>query len=285
MTLDPRTAGVYVRHNRKYGCDIYFLVNNSTIDFKGTASFACTGQAQLWNPWTGRTYSLKGRRTGDRTEITLSVPGYTGCFIVFGADPEDAREPEDEMWNFGPRATTIADRVEWAQTWSQERSIGASRVRYHALERPTWKLLDPDRVFSFGSPNGKEVGTASVDVGPFVRPGLAYEGLESIHALKPGVYHIELEAMTKNIDLWCIMPRHFDANGREVRDSSGGYNNEQHNLTLPGPHGWTRIGLTFNVPESVVETRILLFPMCKVYFTQPSSLAVRHAALRRVEPV
>jgi len=153
--------------------------------------------------------------------------------------------------------------------------VGDAEYHTELIEKPVWRLLDPDGGY-------KLVGGDVLTMGAYWRPGQAYEGFESCHRLEPGVYCVELEAALENIEMWCILPRHFDGKGSEVRDPSGGYFDEQHSLNIPGPHDWTRFAFTFNVPQGAEETRILLMPQDKVYFSKVSCFRVREAALSRI---
>ena len=280
VVLEPSFTGIYVLHRSKGGRDIYLLVNNSADTYEGNVSFRLNGRPQLWNPWNGRAYALKSAHNGDRTEAAIRIAGRTAFFVVFGADSESVAERDDAMWAFGPQSTSLQDRLNRARDAAQKRCLGDAHASRKDLPKPQWTLLAPDGQLTLAATEQEDA--VLLEIPPWRRLGCLYEGLEEGLSLDPGVYEIEMEVLAENLEMWALVPRH-SRNDEEVFDHSGNWLAPRHHLIVPGPHGWANMTFAFKVPEGADRTRILLFPLDKVYFSKPATLGVRRAGLRKLE--
>jgi len=75
-------------HRRLDGHDVYFLINDSPKPWQGRIDFAAAGQAEQWNPASGKAISL----TVDRP-FTLSLEPYGATFVRFSQPPPSPRQP------------------------------------------------------------------------------------------------------------------------------------------------------------------------------------------------
>jgi len=281
VILERPCRDIYVLHNRKAECDIYFLVNNSVNDYTGEVSFASTGTCQLWNAWTGRAYRVDSQSDGSRTAVALTLPGRTACFVVFGADEADASPADDSMWEFGPTATTLSEYAGWAAAASRQRYFGEDEPEPASggpAQQLSWRALTPEEGLSVASSQDGEV---IIQTPPWRRLGWVIEGAECELALEPGVYELELEARAENLDLWCAVPMHFAGHG-EIYEKGIDMMHWRHSLDAPGPHDWQAWRFSFKVPEGATQTRIVLFPLDKTLFSREAQLTVRGTFLRRL---
>jgi len=279
VVLEPETTDIYVLHKSKRGCEVYFLANNGVKDYEGRVSFSTLGEPQLWNAWHGKAYALEHQSTGKCTNVALHLPGRTACFVVFGADSIGLTEPDKAMWEFGPKPTTVRDRSEWAKTWHLKRYFPDAPVKRADARELDWGLLSPDSDLQLRGRSGGRA--ASVEVPTWRRLGYLLEGLESYQMLEAGVYELEFEALAENLDIWGVIPRHFGPEG-ELFEKGVTYVGARHSLSMPGPHDWVRVTFCFRIPDGAEQTSVLLYPLNKVYFSRPSTLAVRSASLCRL---
>ncbi len=84
-------------HYRKAGKDSYFFTNEDlTRNVCAEIIFRDPREAALYDPMTGRWYSVGQTRNGDKCQVKLSLAPYESAFIVFGeeADVEPIQKPE-----------------------------------------------------------------------------------------------------------------------------------------------------------------------------------------------
>ncbi len=88
VALVDTRAPVRTTHRRIDGHDVYFLINDSPRPWQGRIDCAAAGQAEQWNPASGKAISL----TADRP-ITLALEPYGATFVRFSEPPPSSRRP------------------------------------------------------------------------------------------------------------------------------------------------------------------------------------------------
>jgi len=83
LAVSPRNREIYYQHRKLDNGDAYFVVNNGDKPFAGKFTFRATGNAQIWDPLTGKTASVPARIADGARTVEVTVPGLSGVFVVF----------------------------------------------------------------------------------------------------------------------------------------------------------------------------------------------------------
>jgi len=88
VALVDAGAAVRMTHRQIDGHDVYFLINDSPRSWQGRIDFAAAGQAEQWNPASGKATSL----TVDRP-IAFAFEPFGATFVRFSQPPLSPRHP------------------------------------------------------------------------------------------------------------------------------------------------------------------------------------------------
>lgn len=83
VAVSPRTREIYCQHRALPSGDAYFIVNNGEKPFSGEFTFAAAGEAQIWDPATGKATPVTSKAVKGLTRVELTVPPLRGVFVVF----------------------------------------------------------------------------------------------------------------------------------------------------------------------------------------------------------
>jgi len=83
VAVTPRTREIYYQHRALPNGDAYFIVNNDDKPFIGKFTFRAAGEAQVWDPTTGKTTPVASKNAKGMIAVQLTVPPLRGVFVVF----------------------------------------------------------------------------------------------------------------------------------------------------------------------------------------------------------
>lgn len=268
VRLEQPAPYVYVQRRKAGLSDIYFITNIHWHGQTHCVHFPSHGAPQLWDPFTGKRYVLPYTPEADGCMAELRLDGYCGYFVVFGA-PGDALPAAPDMWKPCVQAPDAAAHAAALEQLTRERYTDVQPGA--AIETPPLALWSPR--------GGLTLDGGRLEVAPYYRPGDALEGAYCETRLSSGVWRVEVTAAPDNINSWAIIPRHYDADGKELIEKgiNGYWRNE---LPIVIPHGEQAFALWFRVPEGTVRTRMMVCPMCKRLFSEKAALDIRSFRLQ-----
>ncbi len=147
--------GIAFCHRATADRDIYFLANQKPVERRCSASFRITeGTPVVYHPVTDETTAADFSRQNGRTVVSLSLPAYGSCFVVFSKkstagteayrpSPRTPQELGAHRWDitFGETHLTLGNQALF--DWSQHAD---PRIRYysgHARYTATFKYRQP----------------------------------------------------------------------------------------------------------------------------------------------
>ncbi len=74
-------------HRKTSNADWYFVTAPKGSAFKGTLNFRTRGDAEIWDPVTGKTKAVNALLSGKYSRILVELPQAGSCFIVFQHNP------------------------------------------------------------------------------------------------------------------------------------------------------------------------------------------------------
>ena len=107
QTGNTKDNMIYFAHRKLVDADIYFMANRKDLAEETTFTFSAHGKsAQLWNPVTGKRYSLRMKESNDTgTSIDLYMAPREAFFVVFTDKQEEL--PAMEWYKPTNQAETI----------------------------------------------------------------------------------------------------------------------------------------------------------------------------------
>lgn len=137
LAMPPDVTGeVRWIHRRTDGADWYFVTPQKGESFKGTVSFHTTGNAELWDPLTGKTTTVKPNVSNGYTSIDLDLPQSGSTFIVFDrTNSEQQLHPATIPTNTLPLSDGREWTVEFPAGWGAPSEMKLTTLAY-------WKDLD-----------------------------------------------------------------------------------------------------------------------------------------------
>lgn len=273
--LSNSSPDVYILHLKKEQSDLFFIANNSYVDYNGTYVLPVTGTPQLWEPMNGKVYSLPFKTIDGKTYINARLAGWRAHLIVFDSTAKPC-EAYDFNGDYGyPKAegATLVSRIFEEKT----------AIKYCGTPTPASKYY-ADAQFVLHAPAGgltlsdKQAGQAVLTVAPDYRSGEIIEGLcFPCHLDAGGVYKFTLTMTGENLNFWGVMPRHFDKNGTELIDAGG--SNWRDEFSVQMKHKPTEFSIWFRVPKDAAETKIMVCPLCKECFEHCAKMYISNAYL------
>lgn len=70
-------------HRKIDGADWYYVCSKEFNHLNGEMKFRCKGNAEFWDPLTGKVQKIKGKKQGEYTTVKFELPRAGSCFIVF----------------------------------------------------------------------------------------------------------------------------------------------------------------------------------------------------------
>lgn len=87
VAVSPQAREINYQHRAFSNGDAYFLVNNGEKPFTGAFTFRAAGEAQLWDPATGKIAAIEAKAVKGLTRVKLTVPPLSGVFVVLVRQP------------------------------------------------------------------------------------------------------------------------------------------------------------------------------------------------------
>lgn len=150
-------GGVRWIHRTADGADWYFVTPQKGEAFNGSVSFRSGGNAELWDPITGKSVPLAAKASDGYTSVDIDLPQGGSAFVVFdrsGSAPasDQAKKPTNTL--------LLADGPEWTiefpDGWDAPKQMKSDSLRY-------WKDFDI-------SPEGKSFSGTAVYTTSFNLP-------------------------------------------------------------------------------------------------------------------
>jgi len=294
VELAPASPFIYCQHRVRAGVDVYLLANNSPDDYTGSVRFRARGAPELWNPWTGKVYSLPTvtrvqpvKEDRDSTTVVLSIPGHCSAFVVFGAS-SGAPAAGPETWQLGPPSVSPDAKVREQYWRTLEQAFGQVPTETGAGLPVSWRAVREDDHVIPDRQVTEEGESLHVRLAPRGMPMSGTVGWASkeIHLDPDTWYEFEFELKTTNVSGLCVMPDHRRRDGRQVGEPGGvGVKAPRHlpiwldNVT---PGDWAPFKFLFTTPDGADATMLTLFVMKKTFDTLPAEVSVRRIRLRPV---
>ncbi len=150
LAITPSAKGFGFVHRSSPSGEIYFVANTSNARRPVELSFRAKGRPELWDPMSGRTYSLGNARTsGDLTTISHVFEPYGSAIIVF---PNGAAATEAYVDR--TPSTTVDISTNWNVALGEPTSRQLSTLR-------SWAEDDAGRFFSGTATYTKDVQIAA----------------------------------------------------------------------------------------------------------------------------